>query len=114
MKNMSNKQITTAIAAMGAAAVFGMLSFGNSAQAARYSTSCQTLSSVLGPCCDRMMGSQVFNVYADCHEHKILKRKLRLPPPTVVILTDLPLAFDREGGGGNGGDNKDKGPNSLR
>ena len=114
MSNISNKQRTTAIAAMGAAAVFGMLSFGSTAEAARYSSSCQTLSGVLGPCCDRMMGSQLINVYADCHEHKIvLKRRLRPRLPTIT-LTAIPFAFGREGGGGNGGDggdNKGKGPN---
>jgi hypothetical protein len=113
MKNMSNKQRTTTIAAMGAAVVFGVFSFGNSAEAARYSSSCQTLSGVLGPCCDRMMGSQLINVYGDCHSRKIvIKRKPQRPP--VILISTIREAFDREGGGGNGGGNKDKGRGKLR
>jgi hypothetical protein len=111
MKNMTIKQKTTAIAVMGAAAVFGMLSFGNNAEAARYSSTCQTLSGVLGPCCDRMMGSQLINVYGDCHEHKIIIKR-RLTRPTLTVIE----AFDREGGGNGGdGDNgKDNGPKAYR
>ena len=118
MNTISNRQKTTAIAAIGAAAVFGMLSFGSSAQAATHSYNCQFLNGVLGlSCCDRMMGSQVINVSASCHEPKkyVHKIRRRLPPPnTIITLT----AIEKEGGGngGGGGDDgghKGKGPNSL-
>ena len=112
MKNMTLKQKTIAIAAMGAATVLGMLSFGSNAEAARYSSTCQTLSGVLGPCCDRMMGSQLINVYGDCHSHRIIiKRRITLPRPTLTLIE----AYDREGGG-NGGDDggKDHGPKTLQ
>ncbi len=113
MKNMTIKQKTTAIAVMGAAAVFGMLSFGNNAEAARYSSTCQTLSGVLGPCCDRMMGSQLINVYGDCHSRKIIiKRRITPTRPTLTLID----ALDREGGdnGGDGDNGKGNGPRTLR
>jgi hypothetical protein len=118
MSNISNKQKITAIAAIGAAAVFGMLSFGNSAQAAKYSYNCNLLNAVYGiTCCDRMTGSRLLDTDSNCHGqgktgHK--KRKVRrLPQP------NYPIAFglDREwvegskGDGGGGGSGKDKGPN---
>jgi hypothetical protein len=116
MNTISNKQKVTAIAAIGAAAVFGMLSFGNTAQAA---ITCQTLNAILGlTCCDRMLGSQLINVDHSCHENKkiILKRKpriviIRRKPPT-IFLTEVPFPFaiTREGGNsGNGGGNNGNG-----
>ena len=100
MKTISNKQKVTAIAAIGAAAVFGMLSFGSSAQAATHSYNCQMLSGVFGlSCCDRMLGSQVINVSSSCHEPKKIAYKFKR---RIIVLTEI--AADREGGG-NGGNN---------
>jgi hypothetical protein len=127
MSNISNKQKVTAIAAIGAAAVFGMLSFGSSAQAAKYSYNCNLLNAAFGlSCCDRMMGSRLIDTNANCHENKkiVHKRRHRRPndPPTIILVRD-PILFGLErewvegskgdGGGGGGGD-KGKGPNDLR
>jgi hypothetical protein len=113
MKSMNINQGVKAFAVIGTAALLSAFSLGTSAKAASYSTTCQTLSGILGPCCNRMMGSQLLNVYGDCHNRKdVIKRKVRVPP--VVVLRLLPLESEREGGGGNGGGDKGKSPNSLR
>jgi len=120
MRNISNKQKVTAIAAIGAATVFGMLSFGSSAQAAKYSYNCHLLNVAFGlSCCDRMTGSRLIDTDANCHEQKkiVHKRKLRRRPP-IIVLTPIPCGLEREwvegsrgDGGGNGDGNKGKGPN---
>ena len=117
MNTISNKQKVTAIAAIGAAAVFGMLSFGSSAQAATHSYNCQFMSGVLGlACCDRMVGSQVINVNASCHEPKKVfnKPKLRRRPPPTITLTEIPFAIERAGGANSDSGGGDKDPNSLQ
>ena len=118
MNNMSNKQKITAITAIGAAAIFGMLSFGSSAQAATHSYNCQFMSGVLGlACCDRMVGSQVINVNASCHEPKKVFNKPKLrrrpPPPPTITLTEIPFAIERAGGA-NSDSVGGKDPNSLQ
>jgi hypothetical protein len=109
MSNISNKQKVTAIAALGAAAVFGMLSFGNSAQAAAQSHNCAFLSGAFGlRCCDGISGSQVINVSSTCHEPKkvVHKRKPRPLPPTFTVVELLPISTEGRGKGG-GKDSKD-------
>jgi hypothetical protein len=128
MSNISNKQKVTAIAAIGAAAVFGMLSFGSSAQAAKYSYNCNLLNAAFGlSCCDRMMGSRLIDTNANCHENKkiVQKRRLRrphVPPPIILVKRPILYGITREGGGdngggnvgGDGGGNKGKDPSGLR
>ena len=97
MRNISKKQTVTAIAAIGAAAVFGMLSFGNSAQAAKYSNNCHLLNAAFGmTCCDRMTGSRLINVDASCHEKRkiVHKRKIRRPPPSLTEVTRVALPVE--------------------
>jgi hypothetical protein len=111
MSNISNKQKVTAIAAIGAAAVFGMLSFGNSAQAANR---CHLWNAALGvSCCDLMTGSRLIDTNSDCHGPKkiVHKRKLRRLPPTIFVLDKEWVEGSKGNGGDNGGGNKGKGPN---
>jgi hypothetical protein len=88
-----------------------MLSVSSSVQAAKYSYNCDILNVAYGlSCCDRMMGSRLIDTDGDCHKHKriVYKRKLpRLPP----VITVLKKEWVEGNGGGNGGDNKGKGPN---
>jgi len=103
MSNISNKQKVTAFAALGAAAVFGMLSFGNGAQAAAPSHNCAFLSGVFGlRCCDGISGSQVIHVSSTCHEPKKIKYKRRPPPrpPTLTFVELLPISTEGRGKGG--------------
>ncbi len=120
---MSNKRNISTIAAIGAAAVFGMFSFGNGAQAANNSSNCYVLSTYGLTCCDHMTGSRLFNLNASCHEERriFLKRKrLRPNDPPRVVLVKKPVYFymKRDEGGDNGGDGdrskESKSPNSLR
>jgi hypothetical protein len=112
MSNISNKQKVTAIAAIGAAAVFGMLSFGNSAQAANR---CHLWNAALGvSCCDLMTGSRLIDTNSDCHgqKKKVLKRKPNRRLPPITHLLDKEWVEGSKGNGGdNGGGNKGKGPN---
>jgi hypothetical protein len=111
MSNISNKQKVTAIAAIGAAAVFGMLSFGSSAQAARYSYNCHLWNVTFGvACCDRMTSSPT---NSDCHGQKKIVLKRKLPPrlPPIIRLFEKEWVEGSRGDGGNSGDNKGKGPN---
>lgn len=107
---MSNKKKVTAIAAIGAATVFGMLSFGSSAQAANR---CHLWNAALGvSCCDLMTGSRLIDTSADCHgPKKIVKRKplRRLPP---ISHNKEWVEGSKGDGGDNGSDNKGKGPNA--
>lgn len=119
MSNISNKRSLMTIAAIGAATVFGILSFGNAAQAANNSNNCYLLSTLGLTCCDHMSGSRLINLNASCQDEKrIVKRKHRRPndpPRTVRIKKPVFFYIARDEGGDNGGGrSKDsKGPNSL-
>jgi uncharacterized membrane protein len=109
MKNISMKQTITAAAAMSAVAVFGLLSFGDTAKAA--TPKCYFWNGVLGQnCCERLLGSQVINVSASCHDRIVHKRKLRRPNDPALVL--IPL--EKEWVEGSRGGEKDKGPNDLK
>lgn len=121
MSNISNRRSLGTIAAIGAAAVFGMFSFGNGAQAATNSSNCYVLSTYGLTCCDHMSGSRLINVNASCQDkRRFLKRKHRRPndlPPLVSIKRPIFYYIERDEGGGNGGGGRSKdskSPNSLR
>ena len=112
MSNISNKQKVTAIAAIGAATFFGMLSFGNSAQA---TNRCHLWNAALGvTCCDRMTGSRLIDTNSDCHETKKIVHKRKPPrriPPIIFLLDKEWVEGSKGDGGDNGRDSKGKGPN---
>ncbi len=99
----------------GAAALFSMLSFGSTAEAAQNLSSCQGGSSkAVIACCDKLTKSQrplwMTQSGTNCREAVVcggLQSKERRCYVRVVLI-------DREGGDNPERDTPDRGPNSIR
>ena len=118
MRNITIKQHIAVIAAIGAATVFGMLSFGGSAQAAKDSYNCRLVNSAESLfCCNRMTGARLIDTNDDCRmikrDHKrIVKRKPPRTPPSLFAAFAKEGESDKGKGGGRAARSSDKGPNS--
>jgi len=123
MTKFNNTQKSTTAAAFGAAAIFSMLSFGSSAEAASVS-SCQgaTATKVVS-CCEQLVrknGRPFWMIQSgtNCHEAAVCRgrkgRVIGIAALTVKRCYIQVVHKVKEGGGEKGDDKPSRGPNSLR
>ena len=123
MTKISNNHMFSAAAAFGAAALFSMLSFGSSAEAAQSVASCTGNSAAaVVSCCERLSAAQrplwMIQSRTNCHEVAACrggKGKVVGIAAVAVKRCYVRIAqIVKEGGGEEGGGDRGRSPNSRR
>jgi hypothetical protein len=114
MTNLNSTHKIAAAAAFGAAALFSMLSFGSSAEAASVLNCKGASATKIASCCEKAVEENgrrplwMIQSRMNCHDQAIMKCRARQRYVTAIAI---------DGGGGNdeeGGGDQGRGPNTPR